>query len=260
MPVITQHSQGTFCWPELATTDAAAGKKFYSALFGWEPHDTDMGPNGFYTIFRLGDREAAACYTLMQQMSADGVPPNWGAYIAVEDADATVAKIPGLGGKLIQGPFEVMDFGRMAICSDPIGAIFCVWQARKHIGISVAGEPGALGWAQLNGSNPERTKDFYAGLFGWTFVGEPMEGGTVYTTCMRADGVPVAGMMPMPPEVQAPAHWLSYFVVKDVDATTAQAAALGAKTYVAPRDVQEGLRIAVLADPQGAVFGLMTSM
>jgi len=66
--------------------------------------------------------------------------------------------------------------------------------------------------------------------------------------------------MAMPPEVTAPSHWLSYFVVPDVDRAHSQATALGAKTMVPPTDVGDGLRIAVLADPQGATFGLMTPM
>lgn len=260
MPTMTRHAHGTFCWPELATTDVVAAKKFYGSLFGWEPRDNDMGANGLYTIFNLGDRAAAAGYTLMQQMAAAGVPPHWAAYIAVDDADATVAKVAGLGGNVVQAPFDVMDFGRMAVIADPIGATFCVWQAKQHVGVGVMSEPGALGFTQLNASTPERAKPFYTGLFGWNFRDDPMPWGGVYTTWLRADGATAGGMMAMPPDTPAPSHWLSYFIVANVDTSVAQATAMGAKVFVPPTDLGGGLRFAVLADPQGAAFGLMTAM
>ena len=39
MREIVRHEPGTFCWPELATTDAEAAKKLYGALFGWTFED-----------------------------------------------------------------------------------------------------------------------------------------------------------------------------------------------------------------------------
>lgn len=258
MTTATVHTQGTFCWPELATSDAMAAKKFYGSLLGWNVRDTDMGPNGIYTVFLLGDRDAAACYTLTPQMQ--GVPPHWGAYVAVNDADQTAAKAESLGGKLVMKAFDVMDLGRMAVIQDPIGATFCVWQAKKHGGVAVMGQPGTLGWTQLNASTPERVKPFYTELFGWTFRDDPMPWGGTYTTWQRADGTQAGGMMPMPTDAQAPSHWLTYFTVQDIAKSHAQALSLGAKEFVPPTELGDGLKFSVLADPQGAAFGLMTSM
>lgn len=260
MTTITQHAQGTFCWPELSTTDSAAAKKFYGSLLGWKYRDNDMGPGGVYTIFTLDDRDAAAGFTQLQQTGPAGVPSHWAAYVAVDDADAAAAKAESLGGQIVQAPFDVMDLGRMAVITDPVGATFCVWQAKKHVGVGVLSEPGALGWTQLNAATPERTKPFYTGLFGWTFRDDPMPWGGVYTTWLRSDSSPAGGMMAMPPEVTAPSHWLSYFIVPDLDRAHGQATLLGAKTFVPPTDIGDGLRFAVLADPQGAAFGLMTAM
>jgi predicted enzyme related to lactoylglutathione lyase len=260
MTTMTAHAHGTFCWPELATTDATAAKKFYGALFGWEHRDNDMGSNGLYTIFTLGDREVAAGYSQLLQQHLVGVPPHWAAYVAVDDADTAAAKAESLGGKVLQPAFDVMDVGRMAVITDPQGAAFSVWQARKHPGVRVLGEPGSLGWTQLNAASPERAKPFYSSLFSWKYRDDPMPWGGFYTSWMRADGAMAGGMLAMPPEANAPSHWLSYFVATDVDRSHAQATALGAKTFVTPSDLPGGGRFSVLADPQGAAFGLMTSM
>ena len=64
MTNINKHPAGSFCWIELHTTDQPAAKGFYGSLFGWEPQDMPMGPNDFYTIFKLQGRDAAAGCTL----------------------------------------------------------------------------------------------------------------------------------------------------------------------------------------------------
>jgi uncharacterized protein len=53
---------------------------------------------------------------------------------------------PEPGGQLFVDPFEVMDVGRMAVAADPGGAVLGIWQARAHIGVGLANEPGTLCW------------------------------------------------------------------------------------------------------------------
>src|SRR6266513_1099600 len=100
MPNIDTHAPGSFCWIELATTDQAAAKTFYSSLFGWTPNDFPMGPNELYTIFKLEGRDAAAGYTLRAPDREQGVPPHWMLYIQVDSADDAAAKAGKLGAKV----------------------------------------------------------------------------------------------------------------------------------------------------------------
>ena len=87
MSHIDSHLPGSFCWIELGTTDQPAAKSFYQALFGWTPADMPMGPDDFYTIFKLEGRDAAAAYTLRPEQRSQGVPPHWMPYIMVASAD-----------------------------------------------------------------------------------------------------------------------------------------------------------------------------
>src|SRR6184192_4095337 len=135
MSTTTQHAPGTFCWPELSTTDQNGAKKFYSTLFGWTFNDTPIGPNEVYTTLQLGGRAAAALYNMRPEMRAQGIPPHWMSYVAVEDADQTAARARQLGGTIIVQPFDVMELGRMAVIQDPTGAPFALWQAKKHQGV-----------------------------------------------------------------------------------------------------------------------------
>ena len=260
MPTVTTNAPGTFCWPELSTSDPIAAKKFYSGLFGWQIKDQDMGPQGVYTIFTRDGKDVSACYQQDEAQAKSGVPPYWGTYISVESADQAAAKAKSLGGTVIMEPFDVMEHGRMAVITDPQGATFCVWQAKAHIGVQVHGEPNSLGWTQLNAKDTAVAKTFYTSLIGWKTQEDPMQGtGGNYTTWLKADG-PAGGMMAMPPgtPAAAPAHWLPYFAVTSVDATAQKAGSLGAKTFVPPTDIPGTGRFAVFADPQGAVFAIIT--
>ena len=97
-----------------------------------------MGPDDFYTMFKLEGRDAAAAYTLRPDQRSQGVPPNWMLYIAVNNADETVAKAQRLGGTVLAPAFDVMEYGRMAVFQDPTGAHFCIWQPKVNKGTGIA--------------------------------------------------------------------------------------------------------------------------
>ena len=216
-----------------------------------------MGPSEFYTMFQIDGRNAGAAYTMRPEEKAHGAPSHWKLYIAVESADATATLAAELGGKVLMAPFDVMDAGRMAIIQDPGGAIFCVWQANKHQGLGVSGVDGTLCWADLNVPDPSLVEKFYTGLFGWTLevsATDPYG----YIHIKNGDDY-IAGISPLKePNRNAPPHWLLYFQVSDVDASTAKAQSLGARFLVLPMTVEKVGRLAIMADPQGAVSSIFT--
>jgi predicted enzyme related to lactoylglutathione lyase len=126
MSVITQHAVGTFCWPELHTTDVPAAKKFYGSLFHWAPNDMPVPEGDPYTMLDLGGQTIGAMTPLQKEQTNAGVPPHWNPYVAVANADETAKKATSLGGTVILPPFDVMDAGRMAVIQDPTGATFSV--------------------------------------------------------------------------------------------------------------------------------------
>jgi len=252
MPHITS-APGSFCWIELTTTDQAAAKDFYMKLFGWGVEDNPMGPNDYYSIFKLQGQDTAAACTLRPEQK--GMPPYWGIYIAVENADASAKKAAELGGKICAPPFDVMDHGRMAVIQDPTGTTFCIWQSKKNKGIGIAGEDGTLCWADLSTSDPAKASKFYEGLFGWKIsAGEHDTSGYLHIENGKdfIGGVQPSSMR----NPNAPPHWLAYFLTSSCDATAARAKQLGGKFFVEPMTMENVGRMAVLADPQGAVFSI----
>jgi predicted enzyme related to lactoylglutathione lyase len=258
MTNIDKHPAGSFCWIELGTTDQSAAKNFYAAIFGWTANDMPMGPDSFYTIWRLEGRDAAAGYTLRPDQIAQHVPPHWMLYIQVENVDASAAKVPQLGGKVIAGPFDVMDAGRMAVVQDPTGAYFCLWQPHKNAGIGIHSVHGTLCWADLSTSDPGSAQKFYSALLGWQFEkGEKDDSGYLHIK----NGEHFIGGLPPAKYKQpgTPPHWLAYFLADDVDATANKAKEMGAKLFVPPMTMEGVGRMSVMADPQGAVFAIFKS-
>lgn len=255
MPHIDKHSPGSFCWIELATTDQKAAKTFYSSLFGWQPDDAPMGPDDFYTVFNLDGAPAAAAYTMRSEQRSQGVPPFWMIYIAVNSADETAKRAAQLEAKVLAPPFDVFDAGRMSILQDPTGAIFSVWEPKKHLGTGITGVPGTLCWADLSTPDPARAEKFYAGLFGWKIeLGDKEPGDYMHIKNGEAfiGGIPPAAHR----DPHIPPHWLAYFAVSDCDKTAARAKELGATFHLPPMTMENVGRFAVVADPQSAVFAI----
>lgn len=255
MPNIDQHRPGDFCWIELATTGQNAAKSFYQTLFGWTVNDSPMGPDDFYSMFQIEERQVAAAYTLRPEQRSQGVPPHWMLYVSTGNADESATRASQLGGKVLAPAFDVFDYGRMSVMQDPTGAAFSVWQARKHTGIGVTRVPGTLCWADLSTPDVARAKDFYSGLFGWQIApGEKDPSGYLHIKNGEhfIGGIPPAQHR----NPNTPPHWLPYFAVQDCDATTEKAKELGANVYLAPMTMEGVGRMAVLADPQGAVFAI----
>ena len=255
MSTITAYAPGTFCWPELATSDQAGARKFYTALFGWTADDTPMGEGETYTMLYKDGRNVGAMYRKRPEEPV----PNWHAYVSVANADEAAAKAKQLGGKVLTEPFDVMEHGRMATIQDPTGAIFNLWQTKSHKGADLLDEPGALVWTELLTRDPAAARPFYTQLFGWKPNDMDMGEGGTYTVFERDAKKGAGGMMTMPKQMpaQVPSHWLPYFHVLDCDATAAKTTELGGKVMMPPTDIPNVGRFATLADPQGAVFQVL---
>jgi len=256
MANIEKHPAGAFCWIELATTDQPAANTFYTSLFGWEANDNPMGPDEFYTMFKLHGRDAGAAYTMRKDQQ--GMPPHWGVYISVDNADDSAARAARLGATVLAPAFDVFDIGRMAVLRDPTGAVFQVWQAKKQTGIGVAGEDNALCWADLSTPDPQRGASYYSCLFGWKMEkGEHEPSYCLHTKNGEEymGGVPPARHR----DPNAPAHWLIYFQVADVEATANKAQALGGRILMPPCKMEGVGSFAIISDPQGAVFAVFKS-
>ena len=264
-----RYTPGVPCWIDTSQPDPEAAVAFYRDLFEWEFEDVmPAGSPGKYFIARIRGGDVAAVGS-----QPEGAPPAavWNTYVWVADADETAAKVRAAGGSVLMEPFDVGDSGRMAVCADPAGAAFCVWQAKRHRGAAIVNEHASLNFNVLNTRDVDGAKGFYGSVFGWEILdvgGAPMWALPGYgdfleqrTPGLRENmakmGAPerfedvVAGLIPISDD--QPAHWGVTFAVDDADAIATRAAELGGKIVAAPFDAP-WVRMTVIADPQGATF------
>jgi predicted enzyme related to lactoylglutathione lyase len=126
------------------------------------------------------------------------------------------------------------------------------------VGPRTSYSPGTFSWVDLSTTDPVAAVAFYGNLFGWEADDMDAGGGATYTTC-RIDGDAVCGLFEMSADMRAAGAapcWMSYVTVEDADATAARALDLGGITISDAFDVLDAGRMAVLADPPGAVFAV----
>lgn len=264
------YPSGVPSWVDTVAHDLDQAKRFYAGLFDWTFTDAvpDEAP-GHYLIATLGGEDVAA---IGSPDSADVVPA-WHTYIAVDDADATAKAVEAAGGTVNLAPVDAGPGGRLAVCVDPRGAEFRLWQARKRLGAQRVNEPGTWNFSDLLTSDPHTAVTFYATLFGWelddvgfaTMVRRPGYGDHLAATVnphirevqrevMAPPGYEDAvAWMHLVPEGHAQS-WQVSFTVTDRDASAGTAEDLGG-TVVNTADT-EWTKTAIVRDPEGAEFGL----
>ena len=248
------YPQGTPSWVDLGSPDPDASARFYGELLGWEAAASE-GPveeTGGYRMFRLNGVDMDGLGP-----TQEGQPPAWTTYVAVDDAEASKARIEAAGGSTVLAPLTVMDAGTMAIFTDPAGgAFFAVWQPGRHRGAQIVNAVGAMTMNEVDTRDFEGAARFYGDVFGWEVERIEQDGALLYGS-FRLDGRLVAGILPMgenfPPQV--PPHWRPYFGVGDLEAAAQKVAELGGQVVAGPIAVPEGRFISAL-DPHGAAFSL----
>jgi len=244
----TPRAYGAFTWIDLVTPDLEAAKTFYEQLFGWKYFDTGEDFGHYHFALAQG-RNAAG----LNQLQPDSQTPSaWTPYLASDDAAADVARVKALGGQVYLEPMTVDDSGVMAICADPTGAVFGLWQAINHVGASVEAEHGGIAWSEVATHDAATACDFYGKLFDATALRQSEE----YSIMQRGEEM-LFGVMQMAEEWgDMPPHWMGYFAIDNTDAAVERVLSGGGKVTAPPFDTPYG-RIAVIADPYGAAFGIV---
>ncbi len=272
MPERDRYIPGVPCWVDTNQPDPEAAVAFYRDLFGWEVENMmPPGSEGQYFIARIRGGDVAGIGPVPAGTSPAVV---WNTYVWVESADETANRVTEAGGSVLVEPGDVMDAGRAAVFSDPEGAVFCVWEPRRHRGAAIVNEPGSVNFNNLNTRDVEAAKSFYGAVFGWETM--PMGGGAEGWTLpgygdhlellnpgtlerMASVGAPpgfadvVATLNPIAEERGGPANWSVTFATDDADRTARTASELGGQVLAGPFDAP-WVRMAVLTDPQGATF------
>ena len=123
---------------------------------------------------------------------------------------------------------------------------------------------GEFCWTEIITDNMETCKSFYTNVFGWELnqseaTGEDFE----YLEYNNPGSYPMGGIFKMTPEMCGgeevpPPHFMNYIAVDNVDETAAKAFELGGKIVTPPADIPNVGRFAMIQDPTGAAFAVLT--
>ncbi len=252
-PTGTYHT-GMFVWFDLLTDNVRAVKHFYGDLLGWEFED-DGKADPLYTVIThqgvpIGGIVAS------EQLDREVRRSRWVGYLSVPDVDEAVAYVREQGGVVHTKAVNLRHRGRMAVVSDPQGAVLALVRTENGDPADVTAEELVVGrwfWNELWTSDLDAATSFYQELAGYEQeVFGAVEGSTYYL--MRRDERPRAGILKIPFEGVFP-NWLPYVMVADPSAVAGRVEGLGGQVLLRPEGVSHG-GSAIIADPTGAAFAV----
>ncbi|UQA96979.1 VOC family protein [Streptomyces halobius] len=247
--------RGAPCWVSLLARDLGAAQDFYATVLGWTFRPAALGEE--FTVAMSDGQPVAGIGAVVPNLQ---VAVAWTAYFAVDNADATAARIRERGATVAVGPLRIGP-GRAALAADPHGAAFGFWEGQT-LPWSV-GRGNAPAWLELRTRDAFAAAIFYAEVFGWA-AGEP--GGVDVTyedeqVIVRDGGHTVAalrgGAVEAAPDPRIRPQWHVHFPVRDIDVVTSAAMASGGTVLPvepAPEQGRAAARQAVIRDPDGGLF------
>lgn len=254
-PASAERHVGKVVWADLTTPDLAASKVFYGGLFGWTFRDIRAGEKG-YSVALL---EGAPVAGLFQHAEPAGERrrPAWVGFIAVRDVDAVKKTALENGATLLFGPRTFPQRGRQATFSDPEGAAFAVLESSSGDPGDFLATPGTWIWSSLIARDPGKEAAFYQTLFGYDVFDLEGSAGPGHLI-LSSDDYARASINPLPANAgRRLPHWVHFVRVVDAAAAAARAVTLGGRVLVEPHVDRHGGRVALVADPAGALVGLM---
>ncbi len=244
---------GKIVFAELVTPDLASVEPFYASLFGWTFTESKAGETQ-YAQASIDGRPIAG---LVQRPLPHGRHPGWLTFMAAGDLGQVDAAAVQHGGRVLFEPHRFANLGQEAVLADPQGAVFAVLASNSGDPPDFLAAPGEWIWSSLITTDPASAAAFYKALLGYDVAG--MSDATdPRHLLLAAEGYARASVNPIPanhPDVRP--RWISYLRVGDANAMAARVTSLGGRVIVPPHPDRQGGQIAIVADPQGALFGLM---
>ncbi|MBO3095643.1 VOC family protein [Cellulomonas dongxiuzhuiae] len=240
---------GVPSWADITVTDLGPTQRFYGGLLGWQLSVGGPETGGYVTATVDGKVVAGLRVSDVPQ------PAGWCVYLATDDVEASVARAVGAGASVVVGPMSVLRQGRMALLTDPTGALVGLWESVEHTGWELTDAPGSFVWAEQMSHDPDAARRFYTALFG--YEQHDMSAPDFTYTSLSVGGTPAAGIGGYGPGAgDVPAAWTWYIAVEDADAIVPRVGELGGEVVSGPEDTPYG-RMLLVRGPAGEVLALL---
>jgi predicted enzyme related to lactoylglutathione lyase len=253
-PPAAEHP-GKLVWAELVTPDLAAAERFYGGLFGWTFHEIHAGETR-YAIAKLDNEPIAGLVQRSVQPDKHGQSA-WLPFLSVSNVQETGQRIVEHGGKELKAPRAYRMRGQQATYTDPQGAVFAVLNSHSGDPPDVLAAPGEWIWGAVITRDPDSDAAFYQDVFGYEVFELPSDARGEHLL-LASENYARASVNPLPQaNADVQPHWTGFVRVTDVPHAAETAKALGGRVLVEPHEDRHGGTVALLADPAGAVIGIM---
>jgi len=247
-----QRLPGKFIWYDLATENPAGAMAFYGAVFGWKFHEV-LQSRASYTMIENASGKVGGMFRHARPAGAK-VGARWISLMSVRDVASTERTVREKGGQLVLAPAIVAGRGVHAVFRDPEGAVFGVLAAEGGDPPDTPVTDGDVFWLDLFTHDIAKAAAFYLAVAGYQVdVGE-IAGRD--RTLLSTNGIARAGIAHLPAGADKPG-WLPYILVDDVPGTLDRVRKAGGKVVMQPRADLLGGNLAVIADPDGGVLGIV---
>jgi uncharacterized protein len=152
-PPVEPPPPGRVSWHELLAADGAGAFAFYSELFGWQSAPRENDRLESYQLVAAGGLTTVGMFNKLPRVPM----PFWLYYFEVADIALAVARVKEGGGRVVQGPMELLGGSWIARCIDPQGAMFSLQGNTSQTGIEPA-STRELGWSTEWGGFASRGK------------------------------------------------------------------------------------------------------
>jgi len=250
-----EYHPGQFVWYDLVTDDMSSAKAFYGSLFGWQFEDVP----GEQIVYSVASHRGVPIAGVAPIDDGDvNVPSSrWLSLMSVPDVDEAARRIQQAGGRVDMGPWDNPTRGRLAVVTDPEGAMVAFVRSRD-------GDPpnrdaselvsGRWMWTELWARDASSATSLYQHVGGYDVEGTALAQSDEYRVLTR-DGRPRAGLNELPwPEVRP--NWLPYIKVDDPAAVARRAEQLGGTVLIPPMPEIRNGSLGLILDPTGAAFAI----
>ena len=244
---------GKFIWFDLAAENPASARSFYGAVFGWRFEEV-RGTRDSYALIENANGKVGGLFRHARPAGAP-VASRWLSLISSPDPAKAAEYVRQHGGQVILAPTAVPGRGTHAVFRDPQGAVFGVLATKDGDPADDPITDGDVFWLDLFTPDPPAAAAFYAGLAGYD-VSESETTANRKRWMLATDTIARAGIVMLRSGTIGPG-WLPYILVPDVREVLDRARVAGGKVVVEPRaDLLDG-NVAVIADPEGGVIGVV---